>query len=129
MNSQIYNLLNDGGDHKGRRSSLAMVSLRDFLHEYGVELFNYYGEDFYVKGDEEVWPSEYTEGCESDSMILCMADTCEDKKVITKKSARKSLRRAGSERRRRMEILSRSHFLFPSSCGGRALAAERRRRR
>ena len=55
MNSQIFNLLNDGGDHKGRRSSLDMVPLRDFLHEYGEELFNYYGEDFYVPGDEEKW--------------------------------------------------------------------------
>ena len=104
MNKEIYNfLLWDQKLVKGERSGLSLFTLKDFLYKFGEDLQNYYGEDFYVKGGEEVWPPEYTEGCESDSMILCLADTCEDKKVITKKSVRKSLRKAGSERRRRIK--------------------------
>tara|TARA_Y100000590_G_scaffold153616_1_gene176442 strand:- start:11897 stop:12931 length:1035 start_codon:yes stop_codon:yes gene_type:complete len=100
MNSQIYNLLNDGGDHKGRRSSLAMVPLRDFLHEYGEELFSYYGEDFYVPGDEENWLNDGE--VNSDTMILCMVDRSEGYK-ITKKDVRKKIRKAGSQRRRKIK--------------------------
>ena len=104
MNKEIYNfLLWDQKLVKGERSGLSLFTLKDFLYKYGGDLQKYYSEDFYVQGDEEVWPPEYTEGCESDSMILCMVDTCDDKKVITKKSVRKSLRKAGSERRRRIK--------------------------
>lgn len=100
MNSQIYNLLNDGGDHKGRRSSLDMVPLRVLLHEYGEELFNYYGEDFYVPGDEEKWLNDGE--VNSDTMILCMVDRSEGYK-ITKKDVRKKIRKAGSQRRRKIK--------------------------
>ena len=100
MNTQIYNFLNDGGDHKGKRSSLDIVTLRDFLHEYGAELVNYYGEDFYIPGEEK-WLSDGE--MKTDTMILCMVDFCDDNSFITKKSVRRSLRRAGSERRKRIK--------------------------
>ena len=88
---------------KGGRSGLSLITLKDFLYKYGECLQNYYGEDFYTNGSGEVWSHDNTKGCESDTMILCMADLCEDDTVITKKSIRKSLRRAGSKRRRRIK--------------------------
>ena len=100
MNTHIYNLLNDGGVHTGIRSSLDMVPLRDFLHEYGEELFNYYGEDFYVPGDEERWLDDGD--VNSDTMILCMVDRSDGYK-ITKKDMRKKVRKAGSQRRRKIK--------------------------
>ena len=100
MNTQIYNFLNNDGIHKGRRSSLDIVTLRGFLHEYGEELVNYYGEDFYIPGEEK-WLSDGE--MKTDTMILCMVDFCDDNSFITKKSVRRSLRRAGSERRKRIK--------------------------
>tara|TARA_Y100000593_G_scaffold83061_1_gene156375 strand:- start:1083 stop:2039 length:957 start_codon:yes stop_codon:yes gene_type:complete len=77
-----------------------MVPLRDFLHEYGEELFSYYGEDFYVPGDEENWLNDGE--VNSDTMILCMVDRSEGYK-ITKKDVRKKIRKAGSQRRRKIK--------------------------
>ena len=98
MNKEIYNfLLWDQKLVKGERSGLSLITLKDFLYKYGEGLQNYYGEDFYVKGDEEVWPSEYTEGCESDTMILCMADLWGEDNTFVKQGVKKTIKKATSK--------------------------------
>ena len=102
MNTEIYNHIFQGESYsRGQRTSLYMLPLRDFLYMYGEELFNYYGEDFYVRSDEESWLNDGK--IDADTMILCMVDLGDDNSFITKKGVRRSLRRAGSERRRKIK--------------------------
>ena len=84
MNTEIYNHIFQGESYsRGQRTSLYMLPLRDFLYMYGEELFNYYGEDFYVRSDEESWLNDGK--IDADTMILCMVDLGDDNSFITKK--------------------------------------------
>ena len=104
MNREIYNfLLWDQKLVKGERSGLSLITLKDFLYKYGEDLQNYYGEDFYVKGDEEEWLHDNSEDGGSDTMILCMADLWGEDNTFVKQGVKKKIKKAGSQRRKRIK--------------------------
>ena len=108
MNKEFYNLIHppsfdehEGHQVRGKRSNLHLISLRDFLFKYGEDLQMYYGEDFYTIDNEEKWASDNTRGMNSSSIILCMVDFSEN--ITLSNQVKKSLRKAGQERRQRIK--------------------------
>ena len=106
MSAELYNALLRGKTTTtpSKRSGLNMISLKEFLYKYGEELYDYYGEDFFVEGDIQRWLNDTHEENKSRTIILCMVDLSEsDHHIVTKKGIKKKMRKAGAIRRRRIK--------------------------
>ena len=92
MSAELYNALLRGKTTTtpSQRSGLNMISLKEFLYKYGEELYDYYGEDFFVEGDIQRWLNDTHEENKSRTIILCMVDLSEsDHHIVTKKGIKK----------------------------------------
>lgn len=83
----------------GERTGLHLLSLRDFILYYGIELEEYYGEYFTPQNYEE-WCFDNSEKVESRYMILCLVDLSEGDCIT--EEMKKKIKKAGGKKREGM---------------------------